>query len=63
MKKRTTCILGASGNIGKLTVKLMSEKYSRFYRILAGSRDPDTLRKAFGEKPPPGVEFIKAGMD
>ena len=61
-KKQVTCILGASGYVGKTTVTHLSKNASRYSRILAGSRDPEKLKQSFGGAEFPGVEFIKADM-
>lgn len=57
-----TCILGASGYVGKTVLTHLSKSASRYARIIAGSRDPDKLKQSFGDAQLTGVEFVKADM-
>ncbi len=46
-EKHVTCILGASGNVGRATVTHLAGVVGQHARILAGSRDPHRLRSSF----------------
>lgn len=57
-----TCLLGASGNVGRACLSHLAAVVGRNARILAGSRDPEKLQASFQGQHLPGVEFVQADM-